>query len=275
MKTVDDIQAFSTLVKKIKKRGNEILSNCYLMPEDVIEYTHDRNMFWEELNNGIIFLCEERDFYYLYFYLSQYDEQVVNIHTEDSQKPIVIDLVCLDKNKQSQLYNIENFWRRNGFKLNDTYSRMVLSSPPLIEQENDIKPEYKLGHASSDHLREIDYMWRSSLNLYSTALPREEKLVKLLNEGQVLAIFDQYDNVVAVMLVLNKGKVGVIKHVVVLEEFRNQGLAKFLLHASFSHYNRTEKWYLWVSDNNTPAKMFYIKSGFAFDGIISRQLLQT
>lgn len=273
MEIVNSIQHFSTLVKETKQHGKVVFSNCYLMAQEINKYTQNHNMFWEKLNNGLIFLCRERDFYYLYFYLFDIEESAVSKSLNNLDKPVVIDFVFNEKQKQSQLFEVECLWQKSGFKLHDTYSRMFLQGPVHVDKELNIPSGYYLRHTTSRDLLTIENLWRSSLDLFSTALPRREELAKILDEEPLLATYDMYESLVAVMHVITKGKVGIINHVVVSEENRKQGLAKILLHANFLHYDRIEKWYLWVSDKNHSAKIFYSKSGFVFDGIISHQFL--
>jgi ribosomal protein S18 acetylase RimI-like enzyme len=276
MEAVHDIKHFSALVKEAKSPGKTNVSNCYLLPDAINEYTRQQRLFWEKVNDGIVFFCKERDFYYLYFYLVESQEQAGILLTK-RDKPIVIDLVYSESQEPSWLSEIKKRWVKSGFCIYKTYRRMSLNLPPEenlpAEQIFVNNNHYELRYASAQDYEDVQKLWRCSLDIFSTALLYENELKKLLNEKQLLALYDQDNKIAAVLQFQRKGKTGFIDHVVVNEKHRNRGLAKALLHAGLTENRDINKCYLWVDENNIPAKMFYLKSGFSFDGKISCQLL--
>jgi GNAT superfamily N-acetyltransferase len=277
MQAVNDLCHYSTLVKESKSHGKSVVTNCYLLPAEINKYIQQHRMFWKQFNQGIIFLCEELDFYYLYFYLTQETHEQAPLQFERENKPVVIDLVYLESNKPLSLSEVENQWLASGFSTYKLYRRMVLdlsSEQPASIKKNILNSDlYELSHATPGDYNDVLTLWRSSLDVFSTALPDKDELIGTLDNKQVYAVYGKNKKIVAALQFKRNGKIGFVDHVVVDDKHRNQGLANVLLQAALSENKDISKCCLWVDENNHPARKFYLKNGFYFDGRISCQLL--
>ena len=277
MESVIDINHFNTLVNESHSKGKIIVSNCYLLSNDIYKYTLQNRMFFKKNKGGLFLICEERDFFYLYYYIPETQIQDLDIRFEDLTKPIIVDLVYLELKKNQSLIEIEKSWLKQGFYVHKIYKRMSLDTPLggcaiqnkfLFENHN-----YTLSFAQPTHVQEIQYLWRDNLDILSTAMPTDSELLDLITNKQLPCIFDKDNKVVATLQFLCSGKVRTIKHVVVNAAHRQSGLAKVLLHSLLKENKDINKYILWVDKENLPAIMLYKKCGFYFDGKITSQLV--
>jgi predicted GNAT family acetyltransferase len=277
MNPVIDIFHFNILIKEAKSNGKRLISNCYLLPGEISKYINQHLMFWDSSSNGVLFFCEEKEFYFLYFFLPEAIGQDQIYSIEKCTKPVIIDLVYLDSKKPQSLSNIQNQWEQNGFCVYTTYRRMSLVTPHVeAEWESWASLEkngFLLTYAEPSLCREILKLWRQSLNPFSTSLPNEDEMVELMLNKHISCIVDKNNQVVAALQLQQNGKVCTFKHLVVNEKFRKQGFAQILFQSSIGNHKDISKYILWVDEKNIPATSLYIKSGFYYDGKISCQLV--
>jgi len=276
MESVIDIKHFSDLVKVPKSGGGKLISNCYLLPKDIEKYIHQGHMFWERFMNGMLFFCEETDFYYLYFYLIEKQNQFSCNKLDKCNKPVIIDFVYLESNIPESFFELKKLWKENGFNFYKTYRRMSMDislDKNISDRKIALDNNYELTFAQLSQLEEIQELWRFNLDIFSTALPRERELMDLLVYKQIPVILDEERKIIAALQFQRSGKICTIKHVVVDKMFRQRGFAKVLLQFCLANNQDINKYVLWVDENNIPATTFYQKNGFSFDGKITYQLI--
>ncbi|MCE5209114.1 MAG: GNAT family N-acetyltransferase [Chloroflexi bacterium] len=274
MERVNDLKHFSALVKETKAASGNLISNCYLLPAHIQRYTHQKKMFYASMETGICFLCDEGDFYNLYFYLAEQAE--VGFGKPD--KPVIINLIHRDSSKPGVLCAIEDKWVGGGFTRYKSYKRMSLTagfvdSEPFNPQIPD-SMDYTKAFARCSHLDEITALWRSTLDIYSDALPSGDEMINYLEKKQILCVLDKGQHIAAALQFQPENKVCIIRHVAVDEKHRRRGLAKILMNFCFSECININRYILWVETNNLPAIKLYLYFGFQFDGVVSSQLLQ-
>ena len=277
MEAVNDLKHFSALVKEAKKLSGNLVSNCYLLPADILQCTQENRMFWESNSSGVYFFYEEKEFYHLYFYLV--DRAEIRLTQQD--KPLLIDLVHRDSSQPDAFQEIEKKWISKDFIQYKSFKRMsrdaVLNGTSSINQLNQRvldNTDYQTVFASRQHYDEITSLWKNTLDRFSNALPSGNKMLELLDNQQILCVLDKDQHISAALQFQSKNKVCTIEHVAVDEKHRRRGLAKMLLQFCFSEGNDTKRHILWVETSNFPAIKLYLDSGFQFDGIVSTQLFR-
>ena len=69
MKPIRDAAHFDALVKGLKAGGKKVLTNSYLLPDEIDYYAGRQRLHFIAINTGLLFLSRERDFQTGYFYL--------------------------------------------------------------------------------------------------------------------------------------------------------------------------------------------------------------
>ena len=276
MEIVLDVDHYGGLIKQFTGNRNNI-TNCYLVPAGIHRYTHNRQMYWEKLQNGIIFLCEESDFYYLYYYLN--DTKIVLPQTwgKNFNKPVIIDLVYQEPGAPQNLLEIEDQLILCGFQRYKRYQRMALDLTKKEKLFVKTAPEkgnrYVVRLPQQSDCDAIQLIWRDNLDIYSTPMPGREDLCELINAEQVICGYEKSGKLIAALHIGVRGNVGSIERIAVMEGYRRYGLAQELVNHAFSLNSQLKRYFLWVDENNLPAIRFYLKNGFAFDGKRNTQLI--
>jgi len=277
VETVNDINHYSALIKESIIKDKQNISNCFLMPDGINRYTQNSRMFWERVQNGIIFICEEKDFYYLYFYLNNQEITLYDKWREKFNKPVIIDLVHWESKKPQTLIGVENQLIINGFCQYKKYKRMLLdihinknSSTDQIFQKISF---YQIGYAQSSDHSKIQSVWRNTLDIYSTPMPSDNELVELIEKKQIICGFEKNNKLVAALQIGLNRNTCYINRIAVDKGHRRHGLAQALLNYCFSFHHEVNKYFLWVEELNSPAIRLYLKNGFSFDGKKTNQLI--
>lgn len=277
MEKVVDLKQFSALVSTVKRTGRKVITNCYLLPNEINKYIQQEHIYWDNLSSGIFFLCEEVDFYYLYFYFSEPPSRKTPILKLKTKKPIVVDLVYLESRKDEALSQIEEYFIAHKFRRYKLYKRYLLELPT---GERDSTYQYKIdnksftfGYPKPSHFNEIQSLWRRMLDVYSIALPDEDEMMALVDKERLLCIFDGNGKLVGVIKQLIDGNAGSLWHLAVYEEYRHQGLARALMLYSIFEHKNVNRFLTWVEESNTPAIKLVYSIGFKIEGKVTRQLL--
>lgn len=276
MEIVLDIDNYGDLIKK-GVGDRHYITNCYLLPDGIHRYTRNRQMYWEKLQNGVIFLCEERDFFYLYFYLNYPKISLSQTWRKKFNKPIIIDLVYQRLHAPQDLMEMEDQLVQCGFQRYKRYQRMVLD---LTKKEKDpIKTapaqanRYEVRLPSQSDCDAILSIWKNNLDIYSTPMPIHENLYELINNHQVICAYEKSGKLVAALHIGVHGTLGSIERIAVMEDHRRYGLAQELVDYGFLLKSKIKRYFLWVDESNLPAIRFYLKNGFALDGKRNSQLI--
>ena len=277
MKKVNDLNHFSTLVKSIKQDGKQVHTNCYLMPDTITRYIQRNRIFWEANANGVVFLCEEMDFYYLYFYISEPLQFDTPVQFEPLDKPIVIDLAGTEAQWLHSLVKVEEFWITHGFKHYKNYKRLSLDLPlgdrRSIYQLDLDTTLYKLAYAQPSDIQDLYDLWRNTLDIYSTPLPDDDEMHELVNNMHILCVFTKENKLAGATVQKINGKTCFIWHMAVSEEHRRRGLAMALLVYSILENSHVQRYYVWVYERNTSVINLDLAVGFRFDGKVTHQLI--
>ena len=278
MEPVTDLNHFSDLIRGVKTGEQKLVSNCYLLPSEIIEVTQARKLLWEINDCGIFFLCEKLDFFYLYFFLIENRLPQLTTNFKNLNKPVIIDFVYSNSNKAQAFFYLEEKWKESGFSFYKRYrqmSREISSNETssLLEDERIIGDEkFIITYGQPSYASQIQNLWRQSLDILSMSLPGENDLLIFLENKQIFCVLNKRNQVVAAFQLQQFGKVGMIKHVAVHERYRRLGLAKAMLQTSFSINKNIKKYTLWVDENNISAVTFYLNFGFCFTDKESSQL---
>jgi hypothetical protein len=277
MEPVNNLAHFDTLLKEFRSDGKRIITNCYLMPDEITRLTRRGFLTFRRGNNHLILFHEKADIYRLYFYFNRRPDELRGVKLPKITKPITLELVYYETSKPDHLEDIENFWVENGFNFFTAFYQTAMSNP-LKETDPDIPIKidpgsYHITLANPTQAREIADVWKSNLGIIVAANPFEDELAMQISEGQVYIVMDQDNAVAATQQITRSGKVGTLFHGACVEKHRRNGLLRALIHTCLNKNKDLTRWVSWVEENNHPARMMHKNIGLEINGKISRQLI--
>lgn len=253
------MQLISTLeeINKLKITKNST-SNVYWSKAElshVIEqrklfllYDDGRNACWaiadSELRNRFYFQIEDKNFSKdRFFFSGEYvAELIFNISNQEKTERER----CLLKNL--------------GFSYSSTANMMCLRNKELWEK-TPVSSRLQICRADISDYGYITQLFDLYFDPLTDAVPVKNELIKAISEQNVWIV--EYDGSVAGCLCLEaQGKTAWIRHVVIDEEKRGQGLAKTLISWILSYESNISEYRLWVKNDNIAAINLYNSLGF-------------
>ncbi len=274
LKPVSDLAHFNRLVQG---RKSWEYMNCYLLPEVIQGYIDKNRIRFLDDQDGVLLFCEERDFYYLYFFVE--DPKGIDIRFSEINlgKPIVMDLPYLGGMIPEKITAIKEFWISRGFLKHDEYRHMKRKMIDWGKDEiafPDLPDNYSWGSAQPAIFPEIDRLLRVSLDLYSSPLPGQSEMAEMSASRQLWGLLDHEGHLVGALCTKVSGKLNTIRQLAIVPEYRGKGLADVMVKQNLAGSRGCDYFDLWVRKSNQPAIKLYEKNGYRFDGKQIVQLLK-
>ena len=278
MERVRDAAHFNTLVKGLKAGGKRVLTNSYLLPDEIAHYAARGRLHFISMDSGLLFLFRERDFFSAYYYLDarRFEETAIDLEKEVSAAPLLLSHIFVEGRVPDYLAAMEKFWMAHGLTFNGQFKRLTLNMSDWGDQSSNQDRQIganKTQYAQKEQCSQIQMLWKNNLDVLSAALPFEDELEEAVERREIPVILDENGEIIAAMQFARKGRTAIINHVVVDQRFRRKGLAAEMLRDCFARSTDLKQVILWVEENNIPASSLYTKLGFRPDGKITRQLL--
>ena len=278
MERVRDAAHFNALVKELKAGGKRVLTNSYLLPDEIAHYAARGRLGYFPLDSGLLFLFRERDFFSAYYYLDarRFEETAIDLEKEVSAAPLLLSHIFVEGRAPDYLAAMEKFWMAHGLTFNGQFKRLTLNMSDWGDQSSNQDRQIganKTQYAQKEQCSQIQMLWKNNLDVLSAALPFEDELEEAVERREIPVILDENGEIIAAMQFARKGRTAIINHVVVDQRFRRKGLAAEMLRDCFARSTDLKQVILWVEENNIPASSLYTKLGFRPDGKITRQLL--
>lgn len=272
MEKIESYRQFSDIVKAFKKKGKEVRSNCFFLPEEVRKMTEKGTLYLEQTEDCLNFFVSEAGCRRLYYYRNA--DAVPMAEKKDT--PVFLDFVYREV-KEAALNTEITAWENQGFWLYKKYRRMECMGKDFIPpaDEREMEKTYPVQVLLPSDYEDCIALWESCLDVYSTLLPDKEEFDRACDKGEIMGVRLKDGRVGAVDRGIFKGRTAFMQHLSVSHALRGQGLGRTLCCASigamFTQYG-VEKVNFWVDEKNTHAIGIYERMGFVNDGMISVQL---
>ena len=279
MKQVEDFYQFNFLIKKHQRNVKNLVTNCFLFPNEIEKIIIHQQLFFSEYENGLLFFRERTGCFSLFYYWNPDKLDFDSFMVSSSKIPIVLDLTYIFNRKPDTLQIIQQAWERQGFLLYKKYRQMCFyqNKESNTQKVNSVKDrgsdKFIVEYADINDKETISYLWRDSLDTFSAVLPSIEELKEEILLNQIFVCRNSDLKVIAALQTEKTGKTVSIDHVVVNKNYRNKGIGDKLLEKTLCSFNDVKKFILWVDVNNLPAINLYKKWDFAFSSKVSDQLI--
>lgn len=222
--------------------------------------TSVKNISQYERMIGDIYLHEDGDdLYILTKKNSFFTVDLLLKRDRDHSLDLVKNLVLEYAYKRKENEKVELI-KSLGFK--EVATRTLMSSE-VVESEA-LNPTFLGPVWSLKILAEISHNY----NYYYGCIPSTTEIINRIANEEVIGIIEDKKLLGFVEIEKKRGKVVGIRHIVVMKEFRRQGIGKKLIRNLYGYainmgYNRIE---LFVNDDNLGAKALYGSMGFTNSG---------
>lgn len=272
---IKDPKEFSSILKEFKTGKEKILSNCFLMPDEISSLIDKGKLFVYQGKEWLIILCDREDYYNFFYYTSESSStnEVKDFIKTVQDKEIFADIVT--RSGRGDMITPEKLVSDGIAENYKKYQRMQLK---LAEFE---PSQLTVNVAEGYHLS-LDYcdyenlsaLWQESLDEKSTPLPNGTELKQLQNEGHLYTILDSNNELAGVIILTVTGKQGLAQHLAVSPKHRRKGLAAALMTNTILSSKKEDLSVLrlWVDCKNSSAIALYDRLNYTLDGMLCEQL---
>lgn len=96
---ITEIEKYTDLLNVYQKRIPNMIYNHMMLPGEAVSHIEKGRFYYGEQDEGIVFLVKEKDFYKLYFYISETAE----IHVPETDRPRLLEYIYAEERKISVL----------------------------------------------------------------------------------------------------------------------------------------------------------------------------
>lgn len=270
MEKVTSLSQYNELAKSGAQRCGATNINCYLMPSELTEIIPSGQLYYQRQRGGHALFWDKH--LYTQMYLNINPELPLELTPQE--KPVVTDFVGV-KLLPEKSRKVAGMLADIGFKETCTSLRMVIDTDFALQGAERVKLSggVRIVPAEEGRADEIMALWRTCFHPVDSKLPTMEELVAYLRNGYIFCALDEAGNLCgAVQTEFHKG-VALGRHTAVAADGRRKGIGWALKQELFKRAKQLgiKRVYLWVEEGNSAAIEFHLKTGYTFDGRVTRQ----
>lgn len=260
MRRIKDINEYDNIINKATRNKFKNV-NCYLMPNEIREYTKDERLFYLE-NDNILEIIEIHD---LFCKVCFYAKDNIEFLKFDLNRPILLDLPY-NNIKNEKFEKIDKNLKEVGFSLNSQSSRMIKKDYIYKEYSSDIFKDFKIQKMENDELIDILKIWNENFNPLKNLLYSDNEL--LSHKNDIYVCIDKDNKIVGAMEIVINGKSGWIEKIAIKKDYQGRGIGTFMeiFYINLCKSLGIKNLLLYTIDDDYKAQNFHKKFGFEYDG---------
>lgn len=222
-----------------------------------------KRLYFYEIGSSTFLFEKKYNHFFMFFYMEK-NSMFQNLKTDGT---VVTEFVY----RKEEDYNIIY---KNLVELGFRKSTKRYAYRLKIENKYDIE-QFQFTIGKEEDLEFIFYNLSNSFHPLAGCLLPKEKLREKINNSQVLLMIKE-EHIYGIVEFTKVKNIGIIDHILVVEEFRNQGYSLDLIKGfiNFMKENGIIFIDLWVNEENSPAIKMYEKAGFKFKGLNSQVMIK-
>jgi len=248
------------LLQKIKQAGGSFITNFFIDDTKLSAWIADKQFFYIEAAEGILFLRQDRNFYHIYYNTNSFDNLTALLSHHLPQKTFVTDII----GKTGDVDNIAALFSSAGFT-----TQTVLARYTRINKEDSdfYKAENEVEIATAEYCDEITEMLQKNFDKYSEQVYSFSEVKKLVNDRKIIMIRD-VSKIKGILIRTILPQSSVLNNFLVNPEFLGQKIGSKLLKHYIFESKFTKRMWLWVIRDNEHAINMYQKHGYTRDGLV-------
>lgn len=276
MTEIKNLLQYNETVSAFRKRDGKILTNCFLMPDEITKLSSEGKLFSAESSDWLFIISDSTDYSNLYYYtIEDADtDEAKKLISEINDRALFIDIVS--KNSRGDKVTPAKLIAAGIAEPYKNYVRLQ----QFVKDMNFDKYDTTLADGyfwadDYDNYEETMRLWKLGLDEKSTPLPTKERFLKHKDDGSILFIVDGENNLAAVFVLSISGNQCLLQHLCVSPDHRRKHLGDTMIYKSF-HYSRdrgVKKFIFWAFEKNVAILTLMKRFGFVEDGTICEQLI--
>lgn len=266
MEKLNSFEEYKCLVNDVRTQVKRPFSNNYFLPQDIQRYIQLNRAYYQNTDNGIVFLFDEE----LYYRACLYMDASQPFELPNLDKKILIRNVYRAEKKESEMFLVERQLEKINFKMMGTTVQLRGEAEVIFEKykkfERFIKTMDKKGYrcyvAGESHFEKVEELLRQEKiikDYHMDFLLPEEK-----EEGAYLYLLDSKGEMCAASAATIKGSTAHGVGIAIDERYKLQGLAPILGYYRMKWLCDNGIKYIqgWALIDNEESLRYHISSGY-------------
>lgn len=276
MTEIKSVVEFNELVSSFRSRNGKILTNCFLMPDEISHSAQAGKLFAAECPGWLIIISDTTDYSNLYYYTTEDSdvEALKKLIDEIEDRELFIDIVT--KNTRGDTHTPARLISAGIAAPYKKYIRLqqFVRNMDFDKYDTTLAEGYFWADDYDDY-DEAMKLWKLGLDEKSIPLPTRESFKKHKQDGSIFFIVDDKNDLAAVYLASISGNQALLQHLSVSPNHRRKRLGDTMIFKSF-HYSKdhgVKKFIFWAFEENVPIITLMKRHGFVEDGTLCEQLI--
>lgn len=281
MEKVKTIEQYEKLVADFKKKGHRIISNNYMFIDDIRRYINMKRLYYEELENGLVFYSDEETHYRCYFYIDSLRDMKIS-----RKDKVLLTQILYRENRINKVQVLRDSLRESGFHLQDKMDYIVTEASTkmnkierLVKYAEELLEENQLVFRSilPEELEQFREFQKNIKNIpfYQVPYYSAEEYMQAIKENRAQCIVDVKGSICAIHFFEYKNG-NMLGWYAIEEEYQKAyGIALLFTYSTrqFAIQNHTRKIYGWVLKDNKESIKYHKKLGYIWQDRIMEEWL--
>lgn len=273
MKKITDFEQYTKLFSHFQQKYPDMIYNHVMLPGEFSSAIEKNKLFYEMSEEVLIFYVKEKDFYKLYFFISE--KAALTVSHKD--KPQLIECIYSARRPDPCVQKMQQKLLKTSFVpyVENKRIRSRISESPAFSPENSqLKKDLFWRFACDADMARLYELWKG-MDIYNSTIPEAEELHEFIQNQEILCACQKDQICGVVRLKMENKKTGSIWLVAVDPHFRRQGIATELYKLSFSVLKDRgcTRAIEWCDETNKAVLSLSEQLGFQFDGIKSNSYI--
>lgn len=273
MKKITNFEQYTELFSHLQQKYPDMVYNHMMLPGEISHALEKNKLFYETSENGLIFYIKEKDFYKLYFFISE--DAVLTVSHKD--RPLLIECIYTARRPDPCVQKMQRKLSATSFVpyVENKRIRARIEETSGLSLENvQLKSGFFWRFACDADISVLYKLWKV-MDIYNSTIPETEELQEFIQNREILCVCQNNQVCGVVRLKVENKKTGSIWLVAVDPHFRRQGIATELYRLSFSVLRNRgcTRVIEWCDETNKAVLSVSKQLGFQFDGIISNSYI--
>ena len=271
---INSYEELSKLIFSFLKKG--VSTNFFLSRKDVQSEIECGLLYYFISSAGLWIVRKREEYYILNYYLNDFSDAInESLETFNAKldKPIVVEIVAKDYDDEKYVC-LCDFFSKMGFEVlveRERFCKKIhLEDVNKLGVNNVEKQSLKITSCEKSDIDDVFSILLENFDKLYGCIPSKKTLIGYIENNEIYkATCD--GKLVGVLHISNDGKNSEIRHLAVVKEARNEGVASLLLEFYDNNITSINKT-VWTGKDNLAAQRVYEKNGYKKDGYVSNVL---
>lgn len=131
MRAVERLEDYYGIINSRKAELGRLGTNNYMFPRATERYIRLRRMYYDEIEQGLVFYLDEEQYYQAYYYVAE-NAGASDFYIGQKDKPVLLQHIYKEDAKSRLFREAEQSLQKSGFERKSTSRHAVLEQPEKI-----------------------------------------------------------------------------------------------------------------------------------------------